>query len=79
VNKINKSFDGFHYNHSNNITYLDFCRNRVTHFYGAPPLFPYRTKGASARLSAYGLLEKANAFSSCDAYAAEAFLVERFD
>ena len=27
--------------------------------------------------TAYGLLEKANAFSSCDAYAAEAFLVER--
>jgi hypothetical protein len=27
--------------------------------------------------AAYGLLEKANAFSSCDAYAAEAFLVER--
>ncbi len=38
-----------------------------------------RTKGASAHLAAYGLLEKANAFSSCDAYAAEAFLVERFD
>jgi len=27
--------------------------------------------------AAYGLLEKANAFSSCGAYAAEAFLVER--
>jgi len=27
--------------------------------------------------AAYGLLERANALSSCDAYAAEAFLVER--
>jgi len=34
------------------------------------------TKSASVRLAAYGLLEKAYAFSSCDAYAAEAFLVE---
>lgn len=36
-------------------------------------------KSESPRLAAYGLLEKANAFPSCDAYAAEAFLVERFD
>jgi hypothetical protein len=36
-------------------------------------------ESASARLAAYGLLEKAIAFSSCDAFAAEAFLVERFD
>jgi hypothetical protein len=36
-------------------------------------------KSASARLAAYRLLEKANAFPSCDAYAAEAFLVEHFD
>jgi hypothetical protein len=34
-------------------------------------------KSESARLAAYGLLEKAIAFPSCDAYAAEAFLVER--
>jgi len=34
-------------------------------------------KSGSARSAAYGLLEKAYAFSSCDAYAAEASLVER--
>ena len=41
--------------------------------------YTLNNKSRSARLAEYGLLEKANAFSSCDAYAAEAFLVERFD
>jgi hypothetical protein len=42
-------------------------------------IFQIYKKSGSARSAAYGLLEKAIAFPSCDAYAAEAFLVEPFD
>jgi len=37
----------------------------------------FNKKAEAPWSAAYGLLERANALSSCDAYAAEGFLMER--